>query len=380
MPSTPPMFSIWTTSPGASFLGRCPEYPKSALRWPSAPATTSPRPTFAMRPLVSSSVLYCDLLVRISTASTMPSSQGMALEIRSSFDRPQACVTEAILSTMIEPIAGGFFGIAAGLVLDPVLDVEGLLEARLGGHRPAVADRIAQLQRVDLLHERDTVTDIEPRRQVFSEHELGAGIRVLRDADVVEADVLAELPGEERAALLGGAEVGVLGAGVALDAGAADDQHRGDLRLRQARLGEQRELRLAQRPARDHADLVARQLARGAEVDAGIRDRASREDEATALDLELAAVGLVFAFLDLELAGTRRALGRRAARADRARHRRGEAVGLHLHLLAEREAYVARDRERRAFARRGLGLHDALVGGRQHGVGGVGRHDARLRD
>jgi hypothetical protein len=40
----------------------------------------------------------------------MPSSQGIWLEMRSSFERPQACVTEAILSTMIEPIAGGFFG------------------------------------------------------------------------------------------------------------------------------------------------------------------------------------------------------------------------------------------------------------------------------
>jgi hypothetical protein len=83
------------------------------LRWPSAPATTSPRPTFAMRPLASSSVLYCDLFVRISTASTIPSSQGISLEMRTSLERPQAWVTEAILSTMIDPIAGGFFGMNA---------------------------------------------------------------------------------------------------------------------------------------------------------------------------------------------------------------------------------------------------------------------------
>jgi hypothetical protein len=33
--------------------------------------------------------------------------------MRTSLERPQAWVTEAILSTMIDPIAGGFFGMNA---------------------------------------------------------------------------------------------------------------------------------------------------------------------------------------------------------------------------------------------------------------------------
>src|ERR1044071_6003779 len=60
----------------------------------------SPLPTLAMRPLVSSSVLYVDLLVRISTTTTTPSSAGMlSVATRTSLPRPQAWVTEAILST-----------------------------------------------------------------------------------------------------------------------------------------------------------------------------------------------------------------------------------------------------------------------------------------
>src|SRR6185312_3641945 len=59
----------------------------------------SPLPTFAMRPLVSSSVLYVDLLVSTSTTTTTPSSEGMSGETRTSCDRPHACVTEATLST-----------------------------------------------------------------------------------------------------------------------------------------------------------------------------------------------------------------------------------------------------------------------------------------
>src|SRR5688572_24622245 len=53
-----------------------------------------------MRPLVSSSVLYVDLLVRISTTTTTPSSAGMlSVATRTSLPRPQAWVTDAILST-----------------------------------------------------------------------------------------------------------------------------------------------------------------------------------------------------------------------------------------------------------------------------------------
>src|SRR6185312_15431683 len=39
------------------------------------------------------------LLVSTSTTTTTPSSEGMSVEIRTSCDSPQACVTEAILST-----------------------------------------------------------------------------------------------------------------------------------------------------------------------------------------------------------------------------------------------------------------------------------------
>src|SRR5688572_13291118 len=53
-----------------------------------------------MRPLVSSSVLYVDLLLSTSTTSTTPSSQGiLSVDTRSSWPRLQAWVTEAILST-----------------------------------------------------------------------------------------------------------------------------------------------------------------------------------------------------------------------------------------------------------------------------------------
>ncbi len=53
-----------------------------------------------MRPLVSSSVLYVDLLFRISTTSATPSSQGKScVAMRTSWLRPQACAIEAILST-----------------------------------------------------------------------------------------------------------------------------------------------------------------------------------------------------------------------------------------------------------------------------------------
>src|SRR5882757_1815319 len=54
-----------------------------------------------MRPLVSSSVLYVDLLVSTSTATTTPSSAGMSADTRTSRESPQACVTEATLSTTI---------------------------------------------------------------------------------------------------------------------------------------------------------------------------------------------------------------------------------------------------------------------------------------
>src|SRR3954465_4912666 len=60
----------------------------------------SPWLTLAMRPLVSSSVLYVDLLVSTSTTTTPPSSAGMlSVATRTSLPRPQAWVTEAILST-----------------------------------------------------------------------------------------------------------------------------------------------------------------------------------------------------------------------------------------------------------------------------------------
>src|SRR3569833_2230675 len=58
-----------------------------------------------MRPLVSSSVLYVDLLFSTSTTTTTPSSAGISSETRTSCDRPTACVTEAILSTTTERIA-----------------------------------------------------------------------------------------------------------------------------------------------------------------------------------------------------------------------------------------------------------------------------------
>ena len=94
------MFNIWMMSPAFTAGGTCPEYPNSALRWPRAPTTMSPFTTFAMRPLVSSRVLYVDLLVSTSTTTTTPSSEGMlSVAMRTSFDRPHACVTEATLST-----------------------------------------------------------------------------------------------------------------------------------------------------------------------------------------------------------------------------------------------------------------------------------------
>src|SRR5688572_19388274 len=53
-----------------------------------------------MRPLVSSRVLYVDLLVSTSTTMTTPSSAGISpVEARTSFASPHACVTEATLST-----------------------------------------------------------------------------------------------------------------------------------------------------------------------------------------------------------------------------------------------------------------------------------------
>ena len=81
-----------------------------------------------MRPLVSSSVLYCALSVSISTASTTPSSQGMSVDIRSSCESPQACVTEAILSTMIDFIMKGW----VWRYSDPEFLVEAGNQAALG--------------------------------------------------------------------------------------------------------------------------------------------------------------------------------------------------------------------------------------------------------
>src|SRR5215212_11599246 len=71
----------------------------------------SPLPTLAMRPLVSSMVLYVDLLVSISTTTTTPSSAGMSAEMRTSCDSPQAWVTEAILSTATLLIALAIIGL-----------------------------------------------------------------------------------------------------------------------------------------------------------------------------------------------------------------------------------------------------------------------------
>ena len=137
-------------------------------------------------------------------------------------------------------------------------------------------------------------------------------------------------------------------------------------------------MRLAQRPARDDADLVAGQLARGAQVHARVRHRPAGEEQAAALDLELAAVGVVLAFLHLEFPGPDRALVRLHARADGARDRRGEPESLHRDLVPEREAHVARDFETLAVVAGRLRPHDALVGGHEHGARRVCRPDARL--
>src|SRR5512141_1093323 len=78
---------------------------------------TSPFDTLAMRPRVSSSVLYVDLLFRISTTSTTPSSHGMSVvATRISWLSPQACAIEATLSTTTVFICMVRFPCSAGSV------------------------------------------------------------------------------------------------------------------------------------------------------------------------------------------------------------------------------------------------------------------------
>src|SRR6185312_4925477 len=99
----------------------------------------SPLPTLAMRPLVSSRVLYVDLLVSTSTTTTTPSSEGMSVEMRTSCDRPQACATEAILSTttLLMPLTmSSILGALAGAPVKYARQGDDLGEAERIGGRP----------------------------------------------------------------------------------------------------------------------------------------------------------------------------------------------------------------------------------------------------
>ena len=86
-----------------------------------------------------------------------------------------------------------------------VLQVRALVLAGLGLEHPLVADRVAQLQRVDRFRQRDAVADEQARRQELAEHQRGVRLagavgRAL-DADFLDADAAAELRSEEAAAL-----------------------------------------------------------------------------------------------------------------------------------------------------------------------------------
>src|SRR5262245_11178997 len=91
-----------------------------------------------MRPLVSSSVLYVDLLFSTSTTTTTPSSAGISSETRTSCDRPTACVTEAILSTTTERIAICLFPFClfAGTPVEHTGERDDLRETQGVGGRP----------------------------------------------------------------------------------------------------------------------------------------------------------------------------------------------------------------------------------------------------
>ena len=204
---------------------------------------------------------------------------------------------------------------------------------------------VAQLQDVQLLGEADAVADVQTRREVAAEYQGGLVGEVRFDADVLDADLAnrSAARGWRRPARrpCGGAVLAVLRG---RSEGAAGEQQREDLRLRQRRIREEGNTRLAQAAAHVDSRGHVRKHLDGAHIDAGIVDDAAVEDEPAALDVELAAVGRVLAVLDRELAG---AAGDGVVSAPMAMLpvRRPSARGVDAHVVAEGECDVARHLE-----------------------------------
>src|SRR5689334_19678470 len=147
---------------------------------------------------------------------------------------------------------------------DGVDQVGAAFLAGLGLHGPAIAERVAHLDGVDGFGQGDAVAHVQARRQVLAQHQRGtdgalahAAVVVGLDADVGNAELRAELRGEQRRRLprdfLRG--LAVIDAALVLrglQRTAGQDQ-RDDLRLRNRGLGEEREARFAQRAAYVHA-------------------------------------------------------------------------------------------------------------------------------
>src|SRR5258708_19028063 len=120
------------------------------------------------------------------------------------------------------------------LLLDGEDEIRAARWAHLGPHRPVIAERIAQLEGVELLGEAHAVTDVQARREVAAEDQRGlVRDRVGLEVHVRDADARADLRGEQGRAL---AEGGIAGILRRLERAPGEDE-RPDLRLRQRRGG-----------------------------------------------------------------------------------------------------------------------------------------------
>jgi hypothetical protein len=84
--------------------------------------------------------------------------------------------------------------------LDPVLHIGALVEPGLGLERPALVQRVAQLDRVDRLDDRDAVAHEQVRREVLAEDDRRVVVAGLLNAHLVEADAGAEAAEQQSAA------------------------------------------------------------------------------------------------------------------------------------------------------------------------------------
>ncbi len=243
-----------------------------------------------------------------------------------------------------------------------------------------VPECVAHLEDIELLGEAHPVAHIEPRRQKFAEHERSLVGEIRLQADILDANARAELLRQERTALGEGLVPGAGGLLVLhrLQPPASQDQ-RHDLRLRQGRVREEAHSRLPQCAADVDAGGDVREFLDGTQVDAGILDGTAREYESAMLNVELACIRAVLAFLDRQLAGRASDFVVTAAHRDAACQPASQSGSVDRHLVAQGQRDGAHDLEARGRILP-LCAHDDLVGRGEDRTLEIRRYDLRVGD